>query len=652
MRWCLPRWRSLAPLVRGPLAALFGVLTALPVGAHAGEPLALASPDSRLVVTFHPGGDGEWGDPSYEVHFGTRAVVVRSGLGLEFSDAEPLRGLGVIDTAWHSQRGEWRPVYGERALVADRFNELKVGLQEAGGSRRRIDFVFRAYDEGVAFCATLPRQPGWESVRIEREHTEFRFPADHEAWAVYSAQGYYRRVRLEEIKSGCERPLTIAAADDLYLAVGEARLVDHARMKLGPLSGIPHALVSELSSPVEAGLPLTTPWRVIMAAPSPGRLLENNDLFLNLNEPCAIAETSWIKPGKVIREVTLTTAGGKACVDFAVRRNLQYVEFDAGWYGPEGDDSSDATTVTVDPQRSPGPLDLPEVLRYARDRGIGVILYVNRRALERQLGEILPLYRSWGIAGVKYGFVNVGSQRWTTWLHDAVRQAAANRLMVDIHDEYRPTGYSRTYPNLMTQEGIAGDETRPKNDQTLTILFTRMLAGAADNTICYYDRRVDENASHAYQLAKAVCLYSPWQFLYWYDRPATSPARTGGAGGAQTGIGDEPELEFFDAVPTTWDETRALHGRIGEYAVIARRSGDEWFVGCLNSTVGRTLAIPFDFLPADRAYVAHVYSDDPSVATRTQVRIDRKAVNSTTVHQSVLGPQGGQAIHLVPAAAP
>ena len=263
--------------------------------------------------------------------------------------------------------------------------------------------------------------------------------------------------------------------------------------------------------------------------------------------------------------------------------------------------------MNVDPKRSPGPLDLHEVIRYAGERGIGIILYVNRRALERQLDEILPLYRQWGVKGVKYGFVHVGSQTWTRWLHEAVRKAAEHRLMVDIHDEYRPTGYSRTYPNLMTQEGIAGDETSPVNQLTLTILFTRMLAGAADNTICYYDQRVDRNASHAYQLAKAVCLYSPWQFLYWYDRPPAAPQDKGGAGNARTALGDEPELEFFDHMPTVWDDTRVLQGQIGQYAVIARRRGARVVRGRHEqrpgANAGRAAEFPGTRPPVPRAHL-------------------------------------------------
>ena len=182
------------------------------------------------------------------------------------------------------------------------------------------------------------------------------------------------------------------------------------------------------------------------------------------------------------------------------------------------------------PNAPEGPLDLQEVIRYGAERGIGVILYVNHKALEKQLDELLPLYQKWGVKGIKFGFVNVGTQKWTSWMHEAIRKAAAHHLMVDVHDEYRPTGWSRTYPNFMTQEGIRGDEERQPNTMSLTTLFTRMLAGAADNTICYYDQRVDVQATHAYQLAKAVCFYSPWQFLYWYDRPfvsreVTRPAR-------------------------------------------------------------------------------------------------------------------------------
>lgn len=609
----------------------------------------LKSPDGRLTVVFDVKDVGTAkACPVYSVSYRGKAVLTESRLGLEIENTPFGDGVEIVRQTAGEHDTTWKPVYGERNTIRDNYRQLVVDLRESAAPHRLLQLTFRAYNEGVAFCYTLPKQPGLQEVHITRERSEFRFLADHTAWTVYSAQGNYAAASLSKIKTGCERPLTVQLADDRFVALAEARLVDYARMKFGPLPGCANAVVSQLSGDVRAALPLTTPWRVVMVADSPGRLLENNFLILNLNDPCAIADTSWIKPGKVIREVTLTTTGGKACVDFAARRNLQYVEFDAGWYGHEYSPESDARGVNVDPKRSPGPLDLHEVIRYADERGIGIILYVNHLALERQLDEILPLYQRWGVKGVKYGFVNVGSQQWTAWLHEAVRKAAQHRLMVDVHDEYRPTGYSRTYPNLMTQEGIAGDETSPTNRLTLTILFTRMLAGAADNTICYYDPRVDRNASHAYQLAKAVCLYSPWQFLYWYDRPTSAPPKKGGAGGARGTIGNEPELEFFERVPTVWDDTRVIHGAIGKCAVIARRSGEQWFVGCMNAGQPRTLDVPLDFLKKGAGYTAHVYSDDPATPTRTHVKIERVPVDAATVLKVAMSAQGGEAIWISP----
>jgi alpha-glucosidase len=652
-----------------PCSYIFGVflcLACFSIVSVAQAEQVLKSPNGNVIVEFDLKNFADKTScPTYKVTYNNQLIITDSRLGLEFKDANPLgAGFEIVEVSRTRHDSTYSPVYGERKTIRDNYNQLVAELREINPPHRRLILTFRAYNEGAAFCYTLPRQDALKNFVILAEKTQFSFTNDHIAYAVYSAQGRYSKVPLSEIKNNCERPLTVEIDDGLFASVAEARLVDYARMRLS-VEGVPPSyagkmpatryqpftLVSSLSSEVHVATPMTTPWRVIMLGLSPGELLENNYLLLNLNEPCAIEDTSWIKPGKVIREVTLTTTGGKACVDFAVEHNLQYVEFDAGWYGPENSDESDATTVSVDPKRSKGPLDLHQVIDYAKQRGIGIILYVNHKALEHQLDEILPLYEKWGIKGVKYGFVQVGSQRWTAWLHEAVRKAARYHLLVDIHDEYRPTGYSRTYPNLMTQEGIAGDETKPSNSQTLTILFTRMLAGAADNTICYYDRRVDNNASHAYQLAKSVCFYSPWQFLYWYDRPGSSPQRAGGAEGSHNVIGDEPELEFFDYVPTVWDDTKVIHSQIGEYAVMARRSGQSWFIGSMNGDDAHTFDVPLDFLDKGRRYTAHIYSDDPNTKTRTGVKISRCIVDSSSIIKVVLRPRCGQAIRIHPATA-
>jgi alpha-glucosidase len=382
-----------------------------------------------------------------------------------------------------------------------------------------------------------------------------------------------------------------------------------------------------------------------MVADTPGKLLENNYFILNLNEPCQIQDVSWIRPGKVIREVTLTTQGGLACVDFASKNGVEYVEFDAGWYGPENNPLSDATTVNVDPQRSSGPLDLQKIISYAKEKNVGIILYVNHHALERQLDTILHLYQSWGIKGVKYGFVNVGSQQWTRWLHEAVRKAAANRLMVDIHDEYRPTGYSRTWPNLMTQEGIRGDEESPSTEHTLNTLFTRMIAGAGDNTNCYFAPRVPGTmGGKAAQLAKTIMIYSPWQFIFWYDRPEGSPVKKGGAGNNESVIMEVPELPFFKALPTIWDETRVLEGEIGRYATIARRSGDTWFVGSLTAIEDRTVGIPLNFLRKKSVYEAILFMQNQENLIKNEVSVKQITVNSSTIISEELIADTGLAI--------
>ena len=499
----------------------------------------------------------------------------------------------------------------------------------------KINLICRAYNEGVAFSYEFPRQDEMDSITILDENISFRFPADHNAWSAPRAQAPYNKVPLSKIEKGSERPLVIEADSVLTMALGEAMLTDYPRMKFDPDSSAGISIKSRLDSKAIKAIPFQSPWRFIMAGKNPGDLLEKNYFILNLNNPCEIEDISWIKPGKVLREVTLTTEGGKAAVDFVSSHKMQYVEFDAGWYGPENKDESDARAVNIDPARSKGPLDLKEIITYAKEKNIGVLLYVNRKALEKQIDELLPIYRDWGVAGIKFGFVQVGNQNVTRWLHESIKKVASYNMVADVHDEYRPTGFSRTYPNFLTQEGIRGDEESPTNSHTLITMFTRMIAGAGDNTVCYYNERVDiKMGSHASQLAKAVCIFSPLQFLYWYDRPST--------------IGKEKELEFFDNVPTIWDETKVLHGKIGEYGVIARKKGNEWFIGGINGSTDRALKINLSFLDEGKKYYAKVYSDDATVDSKTHVRTDIISIDSKSIYPVNLKSNTGIAIHIMP----
>ena len=236
-------------------------------------------------------------------------------------------------------------------------------------------------------------------------------------------------------------------------------------------------------------------------------------------------------------------------------------------------------------------------------------------------------------------------------MHEAVKKCADYGLMVDIHDEYRPTGFSRTYPNLMTQEGIRGNEEFPDATHNATLPFTRFIAGAADYTICYYrqdfgrlnadkdgygvPRSKSIQTTPAHQLALAAVYYSPLQYMYWYDKPSDAQ--------------DEPELKFFDDVYTTWDDTKVLQGEVGEFITIARRKGEEWFIGSITNNEARALSVNLDFLPEGKNYIAEIYTDgDTSVKTRTKVRASAYRVSNKTRLNFCLKASGGSAVRLVP----
>ena len=473
--------------------------------------VALASPNGEFRARVFCRADGT---AAYTVDWQGKPLITESALGLQFDKIPALTGLEITGQTAVDHDELWHPICAERATVRDHYREVTVDFKETAAPGRTVQVVFRAYDTGVAFRYRLPKQPGLEQVTLLAETSEFRFPEDHACWTTTAAQGSYGRQPSTRIPGGTERPLLVEAGPDRFVALGEARLVDYSRTKFMRLPDGKPGVMSRLDGRVQATLPMVSPWRTVMAAPSPARLLQNNDLILNLNDPCVIADTSWIKPGKVLRDISLTTDGAKRTVDYCAAHGITYMLFDAGWYGEESP-ASDATKTILDPQRSKGPFDLPEIIRYGNEKKVGVILYVNQVAMTRQLKDILPLYKQWGVKGVKYGFVDVGGQGPTDFVNHAIRLAAENQLMVDIHDEWRPTGTKRTWPNLMTCEGIAGDEEGSRsNAQSLVCQYARFLAGPADNTVCYFDPRVDKLANHAYQLAKSVCFFSPWQCIH------------------------------------------------------------------------------------------------------------------------------------------
>jgi len=574
----------------------------------------------------------------YSIQYGNQSVVEWSKLGISCNGDNWNKQLMITPGAVQLHDTTWTPVYGERNRIRDQFNESVITITRENRKFPVLQLIVRAYNSGIAFRYKFAtNENGGPYLHLTNESTEFNFQENTKAWFTARAQSLHQLLPLKNWPDESDRPLTLELPNGLFACLAEAEMVNYSRTKFKLNPEKENSIQTSIYGDVDEIAPFASPWRVVMVAEKAGDLLANNDLILNLNPPCAIVDPSWIKPGQVMREVTLSTSGAKKLVDFAVARNIKYIHFDAGWYGFENDYLADATTVTVDPRRNPkGDLDLQEAIRYAKSKGIGVFLYVNQRALAAQLDTILPLYQKWGVAGIKFGFVQVGSHRWTTWLHEAVKKCAKYHLLVDIHDEYRPTGFSRTYPNLMTQEGIRGNEEMPDAVNNTILPFTRFVAGAADYTFCYFFRKELGHATRhiqntpAHQLALPVIYYSPLQWMYWYDKPEDYQ--------------NEPELAFWDVLPTTWNDTKIINGEIGKYITVARQNQENWFVGCITNTEARELKVPLDFLELGKKYEATLYFDDPKVATRTHVGISKQKVDSKTILNINLQASGGQAI--------
>lgn len=619
------------------ILSLLALVAALPLGARSFD---VASPDGRQSARIDVTEEDGCLRLSYSTALDGRAVVLSSALDLTVDNhiwemALGKRSLpitkrwmdgfvleGVDETAHDIS---WHNAFGERSTVRDAYKGIILHFARHDGSDYRLDVEFRAYDEGIAFRYYLPMHPDAVYHRVVADNTEFAFPEGTQAWYHLWAQAGFEKRPLAGWTDECERPLTLQLADDLFAAVGEAGVVDFPRGKLRLVR--PGVLAVALNDTgTDLVTPYAMPWRVVMAADRLGGLLEQNDIYLNLNEASKLQDTDWIRPGKIIRETRLTTENSKACIDFAARHGLNFILYDWKWYGPSFDFHSDATQVVA-------PIDMPEVVRYGAERGVGVWVYVNQHALQEQGASLFPVYEKWGLKGIKFGFVQFTSQHWADWVHGLVRAAADSHLMVNIHDEYRPTGYSRTYPNLLTQEGICGNEEWPSATHNTILPFTRMVCGAADYTVCYFDPRLKN--THAHQLALPVLYFSPLQTLFWYDTPDR--------------IVEVPELEFFERVPTVWDETRVVDDRIGTTAAIVRRSGTEWYLGLIGNDEAQSVRLTADWLAPDTPYVMSVYTDDPSVDTATHVAVRRFIVREGDVLPFSLLPRGGAAAAFVPA---
>lgn len=601
----------------------------------------ITSPDKNYVVTFYQKQNADGTRTMYyTLNFKQQPVIAESVLDIQLDNnlseramalkvdkhAKWCENLQVKAIRYASKDTSWKPLYGERSVIKDNYNAVTIELVKDDNPIYPMNVELRVYNEGAAIRYFFPENVKGTYYRVVAENTSFSLPAGTKAWHASWAQAPYTLRPLNDWPDESERPLTLQLPNGWYACLAEAQMVDYARTKFKLSNEKPNTIVTSMYTAADLISPVGTPWRVIMVAEKPGGLIMNNDLVLNLNAPSKMKDASWIQPGKIMRVMTQTTKDAFENIDFAAKHGLQYILFDWKWYGPAFTFTSDATKVAI-----PN-FDLPGIIRYGKEKGIGVWLYCNLQGLYAQSDSLFRVYHDWGVKGVKFGFVQAGSHRWTTWLEDMFKKCAENQIMVNVHDDWRPTGEQRTWPNLMTAEGIRGNEEMPDATHNTVLPFTRYIAGAADYTICYYDKRI--KTTHAHQLALAAIYYSPIQTLYWYDKPSYS--------------NDEPELEFWDKIPVSWDETKVLQGTPGEYITTARRKGDDWFIGTITNNDARTIQLAFDFLPKGKKYNATIYSDDDAAPTKTKVGVQKKVITASTILDIKLIPSGGQAIRLIP----
>lgn len=601
--------------------------------------------------------------PTWQVWRDDVPILLPSALGLRGAGGYLIGSRArVTGHEYRSIDTAWNPPYGIARTYEDRCEELTVQLED---EERGIEFdlIARSYDQGVALRYRIRNVSGDVSgshaFELSGEATHFRLPPGAQVYAsrdegevFVTSPERMAPIAHPDLTESCDPepladiPVTVRLASGHAVVISESDRLRYPRLALLTAPQAQDTLVTHLmrfpgratgysgpgNTPPQNSFhitaPFATPWRVLLVGDREIEVIGSATLIQTLATPSLFDDTSWIRPGRAIRSFRdNTTEGGIACVDFAVQRKLEYIEYDAHWYG-DGTDPSDATVPI------PG-LDIERVVEYARQRNVGVIVYVDRVPAMRQLDDILRTYSRWGIAGIKFGFIWEGRQSDVDWLFEVLRKCGEHRLLVNLHDNLRPAGLERTLPNYIALEGVRGNEQFPTARHNVTLPFTRNLIGPIDYTICYAHEK--NKTTNAHQLAMAVVYYNPLTFLYWYDKPA------------KYAQGEWPELRFFDECPTTWDETRVLAGEIGEYIVIARRHGQRWFLGAMTNELPRQLDVSLSFLATGR-WEAHVYADGPAAGApnQTPVQVDRQSITGSARLRLNLAPCGGQAIRFDP----
>ena len=627
----------------------------------------LTSPNGIIAFSFH-----NRDSASYSVSFKKKQIIANSSFSLDFQGSGAFKENLKIGRPIFSRREEkYELITGKSRWVDQLYYSVIIPLEETKSPFRKINLEVRAFDDGLAFRYELPAQKNWTEFSLTDEHTNFNLAGDPNVLALLlpnyttSHEGEYTHSTFSKLKEDTllDMPALFTFPGPVYVAITEAALVDYAGMYLAKETNVLTSKLSPLPGQsqikVKAQLPHFSPWRVLMISDRIGALIESN-ILTSLNEPCKISDLSWIKPGKTtfpwwngnVVPDTLNAPGNNFVtnqyyIDFCSRNGLEYhsvVEYGLHqWYMDDGVNfqpgpHADVTTPV------PG-LNMKEICDYAKLHGVDIRVWVHWAALYPKLDTAFALFEKWGLKGMMVDFMDRDDQEMVNIQTEIVQKAAQHHLHIQFHGAYKPTGLSRTWPNEFTREGTLNYEVnkwdkRITPDHDLDIVFTRMLAGPTDYHLGGF-RAVPDSlfkvqytrplmlGTRCHMLAMYVVLQNPLGMVCDY------PAAYEG----------QPGFEFIKEVPTTWDASKVIDAKVGEYIVIARKKGDDWFAGAITNHSERLIDIPLKFLD-DEKYVAEIYSDAADVnAEPNHLKKENKNVINKDVLSLRLAPGGGMVIH-------
>jgi len=665
----------------GPRPLLLAlVMVACILQANAQEILGLSSPDGRITLSLQTPPANSANTPRWSASFRGECILSGCSLGLQTADSgEVLAGARVVVKRTRAVDARIKVLFGKADSANDLFRETRFVLENSG--HRRVEIVFRCYNDAIAFRYELPALPGAASVTITNETTSFACAGDPTAFVQYlenfktSHEHNVTTTSYREIQPGTllDLPLTLSWNDKIYAAITEAALRRYAGMSLLRVSD-PNSreeLVCQLTprpdgTKVVGPLPLQTPWRVVLIADRAGALLESETIYC-LNEPSVLKNTSWIKPGKLTfhwwNGDVYDGQPGPPILSFEMAK--KYIDFCARHGIPIASFTSTENTTTPwyrqsQPGVAPGPdtdvtqprdgFDLAAIRRYAESKHVRLWTWVHQAALRGRVEEAFAAFERLGWSGMMVDFFDHDDQESIEFAESILQAAARHRILIHFHGVWKPTGWQRTYPNLMNHEGALNLEYLKWSDRctpehNLMMAFTRLIAGPMDYHLGGF-RAVPRAEFKPRNLAPNV-LGTRCHMLGMYvcfDNPAPMVADY------PTAYEGQPGFDFLTSVPTWWDETRVLESQIGELLVTARRKGTTWYLGAISAKQPRDLELPLSFLASPR-YSAKLWKDAADVGTDpnhlTMETLSLTPADRIKVH---LSPDGGFVGQLVPAA--